>query len=407
VIVFATDSTYSGPLPVGYASELQVWCCFLVPNELSSSALNTKTSTSALADILFPEAKEQQEFAEGILSVPPEQRRLHTETYDFTVTTVVDKLNNRSIFIPDFQRRYVWSDAQASRLIESLIIQCPIPVIYLNQEQDETLAVIDGNQRLTSISRFLKNSFPLKGLTAYPELEGNRFHELDPRIQRHVENRTLRCIVILKGTHPQVKFDVFERLNTGATKLNPQELRHGLYFGDVISLAAYVVKKTKLLSVLEIKADKRMKAEELVLRFWALDEDISKYRKPLAGFINDFAERKRTLSDAEKAELEKSFDDAFERVHALLGDLTFRIFDSSHHVESTFNAALYDALMVGVSTLLKSRKLETLTRSQAQMRLANLFEEDELFRKSISIATSDDSQVRYRIETVKKLYAKS
>ena len=369
--------------------------------------MNGKSSTSALADILFPEAKEQQDFAEGILSVPPEQRRLHTETYDFTVTTVVDKLNNRSIFIPDFQRRYVWSDAQASRLIESLIIQCPIPVIYLNQEQDETLAVIDGNQRLTSISRFLKNSFPLKGLTAYPELEGNRFHELDPRIQRHVENRTLRCIVILKGTHPQVKFDVFERLNTGATKLNPQELRHGLYFGDAISLAADVVKKTKLLSVLEIKADKRMKAEELVLRFWALDEDIAKYRKPLAGFINDFSERNRTLSDLDKAAFEKSFGDAFERVLALLGDLTFRIFDTSHHVESTFNAALYDALMVGVSTLLKSKALATLTRTQAQTRLAKLFEEDEAFRKSISIATSDDSQVRYRIEAIKKLYSKS
>ena len=174
-----------------------------------SVAITSKNK--ALADILFPEALEQQGFADGILSVPPEQRKLHTDTYDFTVDTMAEKVADGSIFVPDFQRRYVWNDAQASRLIESLIIQCPIPVIYLNQEADERLSVIDGNQRLTSVSRFLSNQFPLKGLTAYPELEGCRAHELDPRIQRHVRNRTLRCIVILKDTHPQVKFDVFER----------------------------------------------------------------------------------------------------------------------------------------------------------------------------------------------------
>jgi len=84
--------------------------------------------------------------------------------------------------------------------VESLLIQCPIPVIYLNQEQDERLSVIDGNQRLTSLSRYHRNVFQLKGLTAYPELEGNYFHQLDPRFQRHILNRTLRCIVILKRT---------------------------------------------------------------------------------------------------------------------------------------------------------------------------------------------------------------
>src|SRR6476620_1619484 len=97
----------------------------------------TQTSTKALADLLFPAVEEQQAFAEGILSIPPEQRKLHTETYDFTVDTMVEKIDDGSIFVPDFQRRYVWSEGQASRLIESLIIQCPIPVIYLNQEADE------------------------------------------------------------------------------------------------------------------------------------------------------------------------------------------------------------------------------------------------------------------------------
>lgn len=365
-----------------------------------------KQKTSALADVLFPATKDQQDFAESILTIPPEQRKLHTETYDFTVETLVEKIDDGSVFIPNFQRRYVWADPQASRLIESLIIQCPVPVIYLNQEQDERLSVIDGNQRLTSISRYLKNEFVLKGLTAYPELEGNRFHELDPRFQRHILNRTLRCIVILKDTHPQVKFDVFERLNTGATKLTPQELRHGLYYGDLIKQASASVASSELLSMLDIKVDKRMKAEELVLRFWALDDGLGEYRKPLATFINSFADRNRAISKARKEALSHSFQLALDTVKTLFGDLSFRVFDKNLKIESSFNAALYDALMVGLSKALKAKGVKSLAMHRAQESLASLIVDDEKFRRSISIATSDEAQVRYRVNTIASAFGK-
>ena len=107
-----------------------------------------KATANELADLLFPE-QEFDDFSENIIDIPPEQRKLYTESSDFTVETLVNKLKNDSIYIPDFPRKSVWNDIQASQLIESLIIQCPIPVIYLNQEQDETYSVIDGNQRVT------------------------------------------------------------------------------------------------------------------------------------------------------------------------------------------------------------------------------------------------------------------
>jgi hypothetical protein len=364
--------------------------------------MNKKDNAVALADRLFPEGN-QQDFADGILSVPPEQRRLHTETYDFTVSTIAEKLTDGSVFIPEYQRRYVWSDAQASRLIESLIIQCPIPVIYLNQETDERLSVIDGNQRLTSIKRFLANEFPLKSLTAYPELEGNRAFELDPRIRRHVENRTLRCIVILKDTHPQVKFDVFERLNSGATKLNPQELRHGLYFGDAVTLAARVVKSSDLLSVLDIRADKRMKAEELVLRFWALLEGRSDYRKPLASFINSYTEANRVIPDDKKRFLERIFLQTLTEAKRLFGDLLFRVFGEDLDVASAFNAAIYDAEMVALAEHIRDQTLGDVSPKDVQLALGRMIEYDERFQKSISIATSDEAQVKYRINALADL----
>ncbi|HEX5125735.1 MAG TPA: DUF262 domain-containing protein, partial [Rhodocyclaceae bacterium] len=125
----------------------------------------------ALADALFPQEPEE-EFEEAILSIPPERRILRTEQYDFAVSTLVEMMSKNEVAIPEFQRRYVWTDRQASRLIESLIIQCPIPVIYMNQERDESFSVIDGNQRLNSLKRFLEDTFPLSGLTSYPELAG-------------------------------------------------------------------------------------------------------------------------------------------------------------------------------------------------------------------------------------------
>ncbi|SDI70933.1 Protein of unknown function DUF262 [Pseudomonas flavescens] len=365
----------------------------------------SKKTVSQLADVLFPEVSEQESFADGVLSIPPELRKLHTDTYDFTVETIVEKTIDGSIFVPKFQRRYVWSDAQASRLVESLIIQCPIPVIYLNQETNETLSVIDGNQRLTSLRRYINNEFPLKGLTAYPELEGSRFHELDPRFQRHIQNRTLRCIVILKDTHPQVKFDVFERLNSGATKLTPQELRHGLYFGDLMSLATKTVKESGFLSDLEIKNDKRMKAEELVLRFWALSEGFNAYKKPLASFINDYSDKNRKLSLKRKDSLLKSFCETLEMVRVCLGELAFKVFDKKLNVESSFNAAVYDALMVGFYQAGLSGGIQA-DRRAGQAILAELIVDDEKFRRSISVATSDENQVKYRIRAVTEAFGK-
>lgn len=251
-----------------------------------------KTKDTSLADKLFPINEEP--YGDSILSIPPEQRRLHTETYDFSISTIHERLTlSKSIFIPEFQRRYVWTKAQASRLIESLIIQCPIPVIYLSQERDERLSVIDGNQRLQSIRKFLNNEFELTGLTAYPELDGLRFDELDPRFQRHIHNRTLRCITIMKDTHPQVKFDGFERLNTGAVELSAQELRHGLYHGRFVEWVGQTAKNQQWRGLVRAGNNKRMKAEEFLVRFLAFHTDLENYEKPLANFLNTFTELNR------------------------------------------------------------------------------------------------------------------
>jgi uncharacterized protein with ParB-like and HNH nuclease domain len=360
----------------------------------------------SLADQLFPKLDEQ-EAQESILSIPPEKRRLHTETYDFAISTIIDHLTSEHIYIPEFQRRYVWTDTQASKLIESLIIQCPIPVIYLSQDKDERFAVIDGNQRLRSLRRYINNEFNLKGLTAYPELEGFRYFELDSRFQRHIVNRTLRCIVIMKDTHPQVKFDVFERLNSGAVQLQPQELRHGLYHGELMQMVSKLARDQKWSRFFALKSNKRMKLEEYIIRFLALSQELTQYEKPLSAFLNRFAEKYRRPDDPTKASFELRFLELVANIEKVFGEYAFKIYNRQKEIQSSFNAALFDAQTIALYNLRNRLAASTeFDRTSLIIKLPDLFEKKEFFQ-AISRATSDETSVKTRIKLMTGLVAES
>lgn len=350
-------------------------------------------SSISLADKLFPDNPVEEV---DILNIPPAERRLRTETYDFTVSTLIDYLREGHISIPRFQRGYVWSKTQASRLIESLIINCPIPIIYLSQNRDETLSVIDGNQRVNSINLYLRDEYELKGLSAYPELEGLLFSDLDPRFQRHILNRTLRCICILKDTHPQIKFDVFERLNTGSVKLSAHELRHGLYMGTLMKKIESLSKNSIFKKLTMTEKDKRMKSDELILRFFAFLNGWKNYTKPLADFLNKYCDSNRNMNDIDLLSLESKFLATLNAVNAVLGNKSFRTFDQQHK-SPKFNAALYDAQMIAFAELnIQQEQIDKLNQE-------NFVEQNyefiaaEPFVKFISSGTTDKNSVVGRI----------
>lgn len=349
--------------------------------------------STSLADKLFPDNKVEDI---DILNIPPAERRLRTETYDFTVSTLVEYLKQGHISIPKFQRGYVWNKTQASRLIESLIINCPIPVIYLSQNNDETLSVIDGNQRVNSIMHFLDNQYDLKGLSAYPELEGLFYSDLDPRFQRHILNRTLRCICILKDTHPQIKFDVFERLNTGSVKLSAHELRHGLYMGTLMKKIEGISANPVFKKLTMTENDKRMKADELILRYFAFSTAWRDYNKPLADFLNKFCEQNKNLDAPALLALESNFLCTLNTINEVLGNKSFRTFDQAHR-SPKFNAALFDAQMISFAELnLQDAQIEKLKQENFS-ELNYAFIASEPFVKYISSGTTDKNSVTGRI----------
>lgn len=352
-----------------------------------------------LADQLFPDL-EEQELEEGILNIPAAQRRLITSTVDFAVSTIFEYLESGAIRVPEYQRKYIWTGSKPSRLIESLVIQCPIPVIYLNRSPDETLEVIDGNQRFTSIRRFINGEYPLKGLTAFPELTGLTYSELEPRIQRHILNRTLRCIIIEKETHPQIKFDVFERLNSGSVPLSAQELRNGIYFGPLMKRLEHIASKKSFVKLVGLAKDQRMKREELVLRFLALREGWKTYEKPLGAFLNRYAEANRYASNGLLDELTNDFNRVISIAEELFGDNAFRLEAATKAGKSVkkFNAAYFDAVTVGISEWQSTHEgaITKTLKASTKKRLDHLLGSDAFLRQVLR-ATSDEAAVKGRI----------
>lgn len=206
---------------------------------------------------------------------------------------------------PRFQRQYVWTNSIASKLIESILLNVPVPPCYLSQNDEFELDVIDGQQRLYSLFRFVENQFSISGLEVITEINGLRFFELSSKLQRQIKTHTLRCVLITNESHPEVKFDVFERLNTNTVPLNAQELRNCVYRGALNLLLKDCSEYEPWLRILgKNSPDKRLRDEELILRFFAFHNlGLGSYRTPQKHWLNDAAKNGRRFTEKRIGEL--------------------------------------------------------------------------------------------------------
>lgn len=345
-----------------------------------------------------------EELDELVLDLPLAQRKLITSSADFSVATIVTMLRDDALIIPRFQRQYIWSEKKASRLVESLILQCPIPVIYLNRRSDEILEVVDGNQRVNSLRRFIDGAFSLTGLTAYPELEDFSYSKLDQKFQRQIKNRTIRCVIIEPESHAQIKFDVFERLNSGSTPLSPQELRHGLQSGPYVKFLEDLADDSRLIALTGIKIDKRMRRDELALRFFAFCERMPFYEKPLSNFLTDYLKDNRYPSPGDIGVRNVMFHKMLADLQEMLGVDSFRLKGGDGDAKK-FNTAYFDAISVGYATSrLISSQIDRAAISQDLKEKLNVLSADGEFRRNTLRATSDKAAIERRIEMAREVF---
>lgn len=251
---------------------------------------------------------------------------IRNEYKDFTIGGLVLKIMSGDIELqPDFQREYVYDDTRASYLIESILIDMPIPTIYLCEEED-VYEVIDGQQRLTTVKRFYNNEFALKNLKYLPNLNNKYFKDLDKKQKRQFEDFCFKTTII-KPDNNNTKYELFERLNTGATSLNTQEIRNCIYRGHFNNILKELVNDPNIKKYIfrPNRINRRMKLEEEILSLiWYLEGirqgnlhfTISKKQA-----INKFMESRKNISKEEASALLKDYKNTFREGFDLFGSL--------------------------------------------------------------------------------------
>lgn len=293
------------------------------------------------------------------LSIYP-NAEVRVEKVQFSVLHLKRLYEDRKELIlnPDFQRKDVWKGKQRSELIESILMGIPIPIMYLFETADGRKQVVDGRQRITTIIDYLNNEFSLRDLKILHDLNGSRFRDLDKKLQGIFEDYQLHVYVIQPPTPERVKYDIFDRVNRGGTRLNNQEMRNALYGGKATKLLKDLSESEPFLEATERGVSPaRMKDQYIILRTLAFllwrNGDLQKIRGMEAieykSDIDDFLAKVMIamngyLEDEVIEDVRSTFLLAMERIHRVLGKDAFRFEPKESGTRRPINMLLFETL---------------------------------------------------------------
>ena len=277
---------------------------------------------------------------------------------DYPLETLHRKMSDEEVVMPSFQRQYVWDRPRASRLIESFMMELPVPPVFVSEQKDRTLLVIDGRQRLETIHRFFNEKFRegengkgsqkfrLAGVNPEGRFNNKAFSDLDPVDQRQLKNTVLRVLVIRQvepDKNPAIIHHIFERLNTGGMQLKDQEVRNCIYAGKLNNLLNDLNGTDDWRRFLGLPhRDKRQKDVELILRYMALFHNLAEYKKPMKDFLSSFMHANRDPPD----EFIFKERERFTRTCALLLD---QLGDCPLKQHGRINPSVFDSVFVTVA----------------------------------------------------------
>jgi hypothetical protein len=241
-----------------------------------------------------------------------ERRRVDVSTADLTVREVVRMVGDGELnAAPVYQRKFRWSEADESRLVESLLLGLPIPSVFVASNPDFSLEIVDGLQRVSTLVHFLSTdvvqlkrigkskTLKLTGLQKLNELEGSEFGTLPEEIQRYFARLPLRITTLTDKSDPEIRFQLFERLNRGALALSSQEVRTVVYRGALIDLIRELADGRQFRELVKLEAPQEEDGtrDELVLKFFAYLEWYDKYDGRVRDFLNEYAQEHQDSRD--------------------------------------------------------------------------------------------------------------
>lgn len=316
---------------------------------------------------------------------------------DYTLSVLCEKMRNGEIITPDFQRKYVWKPKQASKLIESFLLGLPVPGVFLATDKATgNLLVVDGQQRLRTIEAFRTGKYPVNSENFYlievqEKWLNKTYKDLEPIDRKRFDDSILRASII-RQVDPKDNtsiYHIFERLNTGGTILQNQEVRNCVYFGKFNDLLHEINKDAHWRRIYNMDLpQKRMRDEELILRFFAIYFAYADYFKPMNSFLSKFMGDNRNPVQTKLDEMRKVFLDTIKYIESEVGMDAFR-------PKRNMNTAAFDSIMVTIA------KYRAHLKPNPKDCIQKLFADAE-YLNSITVGTTDPDSLNMRLELAKK-----
>lgn len=333
------------------------------------------------------------------------QIRIVTEQARYPLNTIVGLIESGNYILkPGFQRRHRWDNKRKSKLIESFIINVPIPPIFLYETTYSKYEVMDGLQRITAIYEFYNDGFALEGLEEWSELNGYKYNELPEVIKLGIDRRYLSSIILLQETAKNelealnMKQLVFERLNSGGVDLSDQETRNALYDGALNKLCLKLSCNTKFrkLFAIPVNVDKKnkitgnvlydkMEDVELVLRFFAFRQIEKWTDNYIKKFLDEYLILGNEFSEDTLENLEKCFKVTIDIIYEIMGESAFRLWKVSRDGNEAKQVTkptkvLYDAFMLAFCQYLEQTEKIFEKKDKIRDEIIKIFiEKSELF----------------------------
>ncbi|MDA0695982.1 MAG: DUF262 domain-containing protein [Proteobacteria bacterium] len=344
-----------------------------------------------LNDLIEIDAKEDMD-----QSFDPSKINLQAEVH--TIYNLITRMRHDELIAPDYQRKKeIWNLEVQSRLVESLIVRIPIPVLYLDATDDDQWMIVDGLQRLSTLKKFIDQpeEFVLQGLEYLDQFNGLTFKELPRPFQRRILETQVPAVLIKKGTPENVKFNIFKRLNTGGAPLTDQEIRHALNIGNSKNILDKITESKAVKKV--IKNDiqnERMELNELILRgfgYWFFTFD-SIREAPLDTYIVSVMKElnKYTYKEIEHKVID--YLDVLLCAEEIFGDKVFRKISGTR--KNKFNKNVYETWVSVLSIYTKDDRKNLVKHKDEIIKGFEMLLKESSFNYAISSRKNNSINLR-------------
>lgn len=354
---------------------------------------------------------EYEDLSGALMEKPFDPNKIDITTKTPSIDILIKRLKAEPAEIdlsPAFQRHSdLWDDEKQSRLIESILIKFPLPAFYFDGSDNNKWLVVDGLQRLSSLRNFIiLKKLKLKGLEFLRQLNGMNFDDLPRSLQRQIEETQITAYIINDGTPEEVKFNIFQRINTGGLTLNSQEIRHALNQGVPAQFVAELAELDEFkFATDEALKPKRMLDREFVTRFLAFYlHPYSEYVPDLDTYMNSAMGELRKMDDFQRQKIKSDFIKSIQLAKSIFGVWAFRKADKYPDKRKPINKALFEVWSVSLAKLEESKKKALEKRKEMLFdKSIELVKEDAIFFDSITTSTGNKSSVAYRFSSIEKI----